>query len=93
MSKFPPGEGVYSQLKAYNQYTADPTCKLCLAAPETRQYFIAECFAYEPERGVYAEKLGNNPVLPDELKGDVLNPERSLQLTLGASFYINGRKI
>ena len=38
------------------------------------------------------QKLGNNPVLPDELKGDVLNPERSTQLTLGASFYINGRK-
>ena len=68
----------------------DPTCKLCLAAPETRQHFIAECSAYEPERGVYAEKLRNNPVLPDELKSDLLNPELFTQLTLDASFYING---
>ena len=75
---------------AFNQYTVDPTCKLCLAAPETRQHFIAECSAYEPERGVYAEKLRNNPVLPDELKSDLLNPELFTQLTLDASFYING---
>ena len=27
---------------AFNQYTVDPTCKLCLAAPKTRQYFIVE---------------------------------------------------
>ena len=60
---------------AFNQYTVDPTCKLCLAAPETRQHSIAECSAYEPERGVYAEKLGNNPVLPDKPKSDLLNPE------------------
>ena len=25
---------------AFNQYTIDPTCKLCLAAPETRQHFL-----------------------------------------------------
>ena len=37
------------------------------------------------------QKLGNNPVLPDELNGDVLN-QRSTKLTLGASFYTNGRK-
>ena len=49
---------------AFNQYTVDSNCKLCLAAPEM------ECSAYEPERGVYAEILRNNPVLPDELKSD-----------------------
>ena len=75
---------------AFNQYTVDPTCKLCLAAPATRQHFIAECSAYEPERVVYAEKLRNNPVLPDELKSDLLNTELFTQLTLDASFYING---
>ena len=41
---------------AFNQYTVDTTCKLCLAAPETRQHFIAECSAYTPEREVYVEK-------------------------------------
>ena len=70
----------------------DPTCKLCLAAPETRQHFIAECSAYEQEGGVHAMKLRNNPVLPDELKSDLLNPELFTQLTLDASFYINGRE-
>ena len=77
---------------AFNQYTVDSTCKLCSAASETRQHFIAECSAYEPDRGVYAEKLGNNPVLPDELKSDLLNPELFTQLIPDASFYINGRE-
>ena len=27
---------------AFNQYQVDPTCKLCSAAPETRQHFLAE---------------------------------------------------
>ena len=67
---------------------------MCLAAPETRQHFIAECSAYIPEREVYAEKLRNYPVLPDadELKRDLLNPELFTQLTLDASFYINGHE-
>ena len=78
---------------AFNQYTVDPTCKLCLAAPETRQQCIAECSAYIPEREVYAEKLRNNPIFPDEpLKRDLLNPELFTQLTLDASFYINGQE-
>ena len=61
-------------MAAFNQYTVDPSCKLCLAAPETRQHFIAECSAYEQERGVYAEKLRKNPVLPYELKSDFVEP-------------------
>ena len=77
---------------AFNQYTIDPTCKLCLAAPETRQHFIAECPAFEAEREVFSENLRNNPVLPDELKCDLLNPELFTQLTLDASFYISERK-
>ena len=62
---------------AFNQYTIQivPTCKLCLAAPETRQHFIAECPAFEAEREVFSENLRNIPVLPDELKCDLLNPE------------------
>ena len=60
--------------------------------PESRQHFIAECSAYNPEREVYAEKLRSNPVLPDELKRDLLNPELFTHLTLDASFYINGQE-
>ena len=77
---------------AFNQYTIDPTCKLCLAAPETRQHFIAECPAFEAEREAFSENLRNNPVLPDELKCDLLNPELFTQLTLDASFYISERE-
>ena len=77
---------------AFNQYTVDPTCKLCLAAPQTRQHFIAECWAYEPQWGVYAEKLRNNPDLPDKLKSDLLNKELFTKLTLDTSFYTNGHE-
>lgn len=31
---------------AFNQYTVDATCKLSLAAPETRQHFLVECSVY-----------------------------------------------
>ena len=35
---------------AFNQYTVDPTCKLCGEAPETRQHFISECSTFDSER-------------------------------------------
>ena len=38
---------------AFNQYTVDATCKLCLAAPETRQHFVAVCMDYSVEREKY----------------------------------------
>ena len=74
---------------AFNQCTIVPTCKLCLVAPETRQHFIAERPDFEAEREVFSKNLRNNPVLPDELKCDLLNPELFTQLTLDASFYIS----
>ena len=77
---------------AFNQYTVDATCKLCLAAPETRQHFVAECMAYSVKREKYTEKLRNNPALPDELKHDLLNPELFTQLTLDASSYVTQRE-
>ena len=77
---------------AFNQYTVDATCKLCLAAPETRQHFVAECMAYSVEREKYSEKLRNNPALPDELQHDLLNPELFTQLTLDASSYVTQRE-
>ena len=58
---------------AFNQYTVYPTCKLCLAKPETRQHFQEECSAYMSEREVYTEKLRNNTVFPDELKRGMQN--------------------
>ena len=41
---------------AFNQYAVNSTCKLCSAAPETRQHFIGEC-VFEAERKTYIEKL------------------------------------
>ena len=77
---------------AFNQYTVDATCNLRLAAPETRQHFVAECMAYSAERERYTEKIRNNPALPDELKHDLLNPELFTQLTLDASSYVSQRE-
>ena len=70
---------------AFNQYTVDAPCKLCLAAPETRHHFIAECSAYALEREVYVEKLRNNPVLPDSLKNCLTGPDFLTQFTLDES--------
>ena len=55
---------------AFNQYTVDATCKLCLAAPETWQHFIAECSAYTPEN---VEKL-NLMVFPPILWSHTCEP-------------------
>ena len=74
---------------AFNQYTVDATCKLCLAAPETRQHFIAECSAYTHERETYVEKLRSNPVLPVNTYSDLQNPDFLTQLTLDPSVYVD----
>lgn len=81
-----------SNRAAFNQYTVDATCKLSLAAPETRQHFLVECSVYSAEWGKYTEKLRNNPVLPDEVKHDLRNPELFTHLTLDASFYVSHRE-
>ncbi|MEW8545672.1 MAG: reverse transcriptase family protein [Candidatus Thiodiazotropha sp.] len=73
---------------AFNQYTVDATCKLCLAAPETRLHFIANCSAYALEREVYVERLRNNPVLSDSLKDNLGDSDFLTQLTLDASVYV-----
>ena len=41
----------------FNQYQEDPTCKLCSAAPETRQHFLAECPVFESERDSFKQKM------------------------------------
>ena len=46
-----------------------------------------------PDRQTYIEKLRNNPVITDEIKGDLQNPELLTQLTLDASFYVNTKDI
>ena len=51
---------IQSNRAVFNQHQVDPTCKLCSAAPETRQHFIAECSVYERERNVFKERLYNN---------------------------------
>ena len=78
---------------AFNQYTVDATCKLCHTAPETRKHFLAECSAYTSERETYTEKLRNNPVLSDEIKSDLRNPDLLTQLTLDASFHVETKDL
>ena len=39
------------------------------------------------------EKLRNNPILSDEIKGDVWNQELLTHLTLDVSFYVNTKDI
>ena len=34
----------------FNQYSVNPTCKLCCRDPETRQHFVGECAFFEAER-------------------------------------------
>ena len=46
-----------------NQYAVDPTCELCLKAPETRQYFISECSVFKSERKEFLAKLKTKPGL------------------------------
>ena len=49
----------------FNQYRVDPTCRLCLADPETRQHFVSECTFLSSERSVYIEKLSVYPASRD----------------------------
>ena len=37
----------------------DPSCKLCSAAPETRQRFVAECSVFEIERYIFKQRMAN----------------------------------
>ena len=37
----------------------DPTRKLCSAAPETRQHFVAECSVFEIERNIFKQRMAN----------------------------------
>ena len=70
---------------AFNQYTVDPTCKLCGEAPETRQHFIPECLSFDSERQDFVGKLQNNQILLDQVENCLLNPELLTQLVLDAS--------
>ena len=38
---------------AFNQYSVNPTCKLCSKEPETREHFIAKCDFYDCKRNIY----------------------------------------
>ena len=42
--------------------------KLCSAAPETRQQFVAECSVYERERNVFKDRLYNNTSIHIDLQ-------------------------
>ena len=74
---------------AFNQHTVDATCRLCLAAPETRQHFIAECSAFAHERVVYVGKLRDSPAsrVVESVDQSVYS-EVFTQLTLDVSVYV-----
>ena len=42
---------------AFNQYTVDPTCRICNLNPETREHFISNCIYYEDIRDSYKQKI------------------------------------
>ena len=50
---------------AFNQYSVNPTCKLCSKEPETREHFIAKCDSYDSVSETYIKKLLSIPGLPD----------------------------
>ena len=79
----------------FNQYAVDPTCKLCLKSPETRQHFIAECPVFEYERQEFLGKVKTNTDLlnsKNALDGNLQNPETLTQLVLDASAVIETHK-
>ena len=79
----------------FNQYAVDPTCKLCLKSPETRQHFIAECPVFEYERQEFSGKVKTNTDLLNSmnaLDGNLQNPETLTQLVLDASAVIETQK-
>ena len=63
----------------FNQYAVDPTCKLCLKSPETRQHFIAECPVFEYERQEFLGKVKTNT--------DLLNSKNALDGNLPGLFF------
>ena len=70
---------------AFNQHEVCPTCKLCSAAPETRQHFLTECTSFLIERQELFEKIQNNPVLNEKVCGFLDNPASMTQLVLDSS--------
>ena len=73
----------------FNQYSVNPTCKLCCRDPETRQYFLGECAFFETERSVYIEKLSTSQILSDDHISRLNNPDFLTQLTLDVSRFID----
>ncbi len=73
----------------YNQYTADPTCPLCLKEPETITHFLMECAVLEQTRrpkvsGILAQLEGRGlktPTTAHEWCLTILNGGRLLQTT------------
>ena len=72
----------------FNQYQVDPTCKLCSAAPETRQHFVAECSVFEIERNIFKQRMANYTASfidqqdPDTFTRLVLEPSEMVKPTV-----------
>ena len=52
----------------FNQYTVDPSCKLCLKEPEDREHFKAKCNSLECVRKPYRQKFNMifNNIIPSQ---------------------------
>ncbi|MCG7892397.1 MAG: reverse transcriptase family protein, partial [Candidatus Thiodiazotropha endolucinida] len=74
---------------AFNQHAVNPTCKLCSAAPETRQHFISECEFLSAERKAYRDRLSASHVITDYQTLQLSDPEFLTQITLDASVLLN----
>ena len=73
----------------FNQFVVNPTCKLCLALPETLQHFIAECVALKKYRQDYIKKLTDSGILTDEYVCQLRELDFLTQLTLDCSVFVD----
>jgi len=68
----------------FNQYSVDPTCKICKDGPETREHFIASCTTLEDTRSKYRTNLQHilTRFPEQEVKDMLLDPLSFTQLVL-----------
>ena len=72
-----------SDRAVFNQFSVDPTCKLCEQGPETRQHFLAECQALHHIRRNFYSRI------QDDVKPgcDITSPDQLTQLILDPSVF------
>ena len=71
--------GIYilqSNRTVFNQFTIDPTCKLCEQGPDTRQHFLAECQTLHHIRQNFYSRIQDN----EKPGWDITSPDQLSQL-------------